>query len=170
MINNPIVFYITSVLIIVFALLSMFSKNIVYSLILAVMMFFSAAIVFFLLGSEYNAIIQAVVYGIAVPVIIGLSIMFTGGEYQRKKGFAGPFTAIFIGIIFVLAFVYIIMLSQMMFPDTFHIMEIPQKNSYDVLASFSKGIFVYYVWAFELFALLLTIIVAGLAIFKKKGS
>ena len=38
-----------------------------------------------MLGSEYNAIIQAAIYGLAVPVIIGISIMFTTGKGNSKK-------------------------------------------------------------------------------------
>ena len=85
MINNPIIFYIASVLIIGFAFGSMIMKNIIYSLLCAIMVFFSASIIFYMLGSEYNAIIQAAIYGFAVPIIIGLSIMFTTGKQENKK-------------------------------------------------------------------------------------
>ena len=80
MISNPIIFYIASALIITSACISMFAKNIIYSLLAAILVFFSVSVIFYMLGSEYNAIIQAAIYGFAVPVIIGLSIMFTTGK------------------------------------------------------------------------------------------
>ena len=85
MINNPIIFYIASFILIGFALMSMLFKNIIYSLLCAIMVFFSASIFFYILGSEYNAIIQAAIYGLAVPIIIGLSIMFTTRKNKPYK-------------------------------------------------------------------------------------
>ena len=170
MINNPIVFYIASVLIVGFALCSMFLKNIIYSLICAIMVFFSASIFFYILGSEYNAIIQAAIYGIAVPVIIGLSIMFTTSKSNTKKESALPFVTIIAGILFIMAFVYVIMISLAMLPDSFNFMEVQQFNSYNVISKFAEGIFIRYVWAFELISLLLTIIIAGFTMLDgKKG-
>ena len=168
MINNPVVFYIASFLIIAFALCSMFLKNIIYSLLCAVMVFFSAAIFFYMLGSEYNAIIQAAIYGFAVPVIIGISIMFTTGRNKSPKESVLPIIILIAGILFAMAFTYVIMISLAMLPDSFHIMEPVPFNSYDVISEFARGIYIDYVWAFELLSLLLTIIIAGLTLFRDK--
>ena len=168
MINNPIIFYIASVLIIGFALCAMFLKNIIYSLLCAIMVFFSASIFFYILGSEYNAIIQAAIYGIAVPVIIGLSIMFSTGKNNSKKESILPFITIIASVLFVMAFIYIIMISLAMIPNSFHFMEVQQFNSYDTISEFARGIFINYVWAFELLSLLLTIIIAGFTVLDKK--
>ena len=170
MINNPIIFYISSGIIILFALLTLFCKNIIHSLLSSIVVFFAAAVIFYVLGSEYNAIIQAAIYGFAVPVIIGLSIMFTTGIQYKKKNFALPYLTVLCGIIFTMAAVYIIMISLSILPDTFNLTEIPQVNSYDILSSFAKGVFINYVWSFELVSLLLTVIIAGLTMFKKKGA
>ena len=168
MINNPIIYYIASFLIITFALSSMLLKNIIYSLLCAIMVFFTASVFFYILGSEYNAIIQAAIYGIAVPIIIGLSIMFTTKKTNSKKEFVIPFLTVFASILFVMAFVFIIMISIAMLPDSFHFMEIQQFNSYDVLSEFARGIYVNYVWGFELLSLLLTIVIAGFTMIDKK--
>ena len=104
MINNPVIFYIASFLIISFALLSMFLKNIIYSLLAAIMVFFSASIFFYMLGSEYNAIIQAAIYGLAVPVIIGVSIMFTTGKREVQKNFILPLIIMVVAVFFFLLF------------------------------------------------------------------
>ena len=170
MINNPVVFYIASFLILVFALLSMFLKNIIYSLLCAVMVFFTASIFFYMLGSEYNAIIQAAIYGFAVPVIIGISIMFTTGK--NKSGGESTLSLIMLvaGALFIMAFIYVIMISLSMLPDSFHIMEAVPFNSYDVISEFARGIYIDYVWAFELLSLLLTIVIAGLTLFKGRNT
>ena len=168
MINNPVIFYIASALILGFALGAMFLKNIIYSLLCAIMVFFSASIFFYLLGSEYNAIIQAAIYGIAVPIIIGLSIMFTTCKKNSKKDSVLPFLTIIASILFIMAFVYVIMISLAMMPDSFNFMNLQQFDSYDVITAFGQGIFVKYVWGFELLSLLLTIIIAGLTTLDRK--
>ena len=84
---NEIIFYSASFLIVVFGILALFFKNIFYSLLSAICVFFITAIFFWLLGSEYNAIIQLAVYGFAVPVILGLGIMFTDtGKNDIQNG------------------------------------------------------------------------------------
>ena len=166
MINNPVVFYIASFLIIAFALLSMFLKNIIYSLLCAIMVFFSASIFFYILGSEYNAIIQAAIYGLAVPVLIGVSIMFTTGRGNKTKDSVLPSVLLIAGALFIMAFIYVFMISLAMLPDSFHIMETVPFNSYDVISEFARGIYIDYVWAFELLSLLLTIVIAGFTLYK----
>lgn len=172
MLNNPVFFYIASVGIILFALLSLFAKNVIYSLLWAVLVFFFGAVIFFILGSEYNAIIQAAVYGLAVPVIIGVSIMFRGKPQKDDSGakkFVLPYVTIMCAGIFVLAFVYLIMMSLVMMPDTFHLMEAVHITAFDNISAFAKGIFVDYVWAFELVSLLLLIVIAGISMLERRG-
>lgn len=170
MINNPVIFYSASVLITIFALLALFARNVVYSLLAAVVVFFLGALFFYLLGSEYNAIIQAAIYGLAVPVIIGISIMFTTSSTCRQKGFLTPYLTLLCSGIFLLAFIYLVMISLAMSPDTFHTMEPAQVNPFDTIRAFAHGIFVNYVWAFELVSLLLTIVIAGFGLIRfRKG-
>jgi len=169
MINNPVIFYTASVLLTGFALGVLFARNIIYSLLCSVMVFFSGAILFYLLGSEYNAIIQTAIYGLAVPVIIGISIMFTqeGSKYKRTKSRKVPYLTLMCAGIFILAFIYLVMMSLIIAPDTFHIMESVQTTSVDNINAFARGIFIDYVWAFELVSLLLTIMIAGIGMLKR---
>ena len=83
-ITNPIVFYPAAVVMILFALLSIKFNNIFYSLLSAIIVFFIAGMFFYILGSEYNAVIQIAIYGVAGPVILGLAIMFTEKENRKK--------------------------------------------------------------------------------------
>lgn len=173
MINNPIIFYIASAFIILFAMLALFAKRVVYSLLASIVVFFLGGIFFYILGSEYNAIIQAAIYGFAVPVIIGISIMFGVGisnhNSPKKSGFT-PYLMLLFAAIFVLAFIYLLMMSLIITPDTFHTMELIQTNIFDNLKAFASGLFVNYVWAFELVSLLLTIAVVGIGIIGKEKS
>ena len=167
MISNPIVFYLASFFIIVFALLTLFAKNVIYSLLSAVMVFFFGALFFYMLGSEYNAIIQAAIYGLAVPIIIGVSIMFapTSGKV-KDKSFVTSYVTFMSAALFVLAFVYLVLMSLAMIPDTFRVMDVFQVNAFDAIKSFAKGIFINYVWAFELLSLLLTVVIAGIGLLR----
>lgn len=164
MINNPIIFYTIFFIIVVFALLSLICRNVINSLLCAVAVFFAAAVVFYISGSEYNAIIQAAIYGLAVPIIIGISVMFTLKNEKTEPKFALPYLVLLASGIFIIAFVYLVMISLAIVPDTFNITEIQQISSFEILSVFAKGLFMKYVWAFELISLLLTIIIAGISI------
>ena len=68
--------------------------------------------------------------------------------------------------LFVLAFVYLVLMSLAMMPDTFRVMDVFQVNAFDAIKSFAKGIFINYVWAFELLSLLLTVVIAGIGLLR----
>lgn len=169
---NPVVFYLTAVVMILFAILAIKFKNIFYSLLSAIAVFFLAGVVFYLLGSEYNAVIQIAIYGVAVPVILGLAIMFTNlkkDDSKSEKNTSNIKYVIFLTSgIFILALVYLVMISLVFNPNGFNISEEINLNYIQVMRAFSHGIFVKYVWAFELVSLILTIIVAGLTLFNTK--
>lgn len=169
MINNPVIFYIAASILVFSALVSMFVKNILYSLLASIIVFFAAGLIFYVLGSEYNAIIQAAIYGFAVPIIIGLSIMFCSKQSKIKKTKFLSFLIMFISVIFLLFFTDTVILSLNKFPQTFNIVSVLPSNHYEVLSSFVKGIFINYVWAFELVSLLLTVVIAGFTLSGKRG-
>lgn len=169
MTDNCIIFYITSVMAILFALSSLFVRNIIYSLLLAVGAFLCGAIIFFMLGSEYNAIIQASVYGFAVPILIGISIMFITTKNEILKDRTFPYIVILFAGLFSLAFIHLIGRSLTFSCDIFNTIETPQRSFYDVISAFAQGIFINYVWAFELVSLLLLVVIAGITILRKRG-
>ena len=76
-IENPIVFYPAAAVMLLFALLTIKFNNIFYSLLSAIVVFFLAGMFFYVLGSEYNAVIQIAIYGVAVPVILALRIVYS---------------------------------------------------------------------------------------------
>ena len=170
MINNPIIFYLASIILCGFTICTLFLKNIIYALLSAIMVFFAAAIIFYILSAEYNAIIQAAIYGLAVPIIIGISIMFTAqSKNESAKNITLSYWMIFFLLVFILAFCYLLMISMTLNPETFHFMKNIQINTLETLKIFAKSIYTNYVWAFELVSLLLTIVIAGISLFKKKG-
>lgn len=168
-IYNPIVFYPAAVAMLLFAVLAIKFKNIFYSLLSAIMVFFAAGMFFYVLGSEYNAVIQIAIYGLAVPVILAVAIMFTDFRQKKEHTNTGLKFAIYLtGGVFILSVIYLILISLTIVPAGFNIAENAGFNPLGAMPAFAEGIFVRYVWAFELVSLILTIIVAGLTIFKKE--
>ena len=169
---NPVVFYPAAFLMILSALLAIKIKNIFYSLLCAIVVFFIAGMFFYVLGSEYNAVIQIAIYGLAVPVVLGLAVMFTNlkkEDKQLEKTSYFKYLIYLVCGIFILALVYLTMTSLVINPTGFDICENIDKTSIQVMNAFGQGIFVKYVWAFELISLILTMVVVGLTIFNKKG-
>ena len=168
-ISNPIVFYPSAVLIIMFALLAIKFHNIFYSLISAMVVFALAALFFYVLGSEYNAIVQVAIYGVAVPIVLGLAIMFTKTQNTLNIKAKSNIWIFIIASIFVLALVYLMVASFSISPNGFNLIDKFVGAYNKSLWVFGQGLFIKYVWAFELLSLILTIIVAGLTILKKEG-
>lgn len=171
-IYNPIVFYLTAIVMILCAILAIKFKNIFYSLLSAIVVFFLAGIFFYVLGSEYNAVIQIAIYGVAVPIILGLAIMFTNLKKEENKNNSKSsnlkYLIFLTGGIFILAIIYLIMISLVFNPSGFNIVEEININYQQMIGAFSQGIFVKYIFAFEIVSLILTIIVAGLTLFNKR--
>ena len=120
---------------------------------------------FYILGSEYNAVIQIAIYGVAVPVVLGLAVMFTNLKKDEKLETANPilkFTMFLFGGIFSLIILHLLLVSNI------NISENIGNTSVQVLSAFSHGIFVDYIWAFELLALILTIIVVGITLLDRE--
>jgi NADH:ubiquinone oxidoreductase subunit 6 (subunit J) len=60
------------------------------------------------------------------------------------------------------------MTSKIVSSIGFNISEKIENTAVQVLSAFSQGLFVNYIYAFELIALILTIIVVGITLFDKK--
>lgn len=171
--ENPIVFYPCAIIMIIFAVMSIKFKNIFYSLLSAIAVFFLAGIFFYLLGSEYNAVIQIAIYGVAVPIILGVAIMFTNLRQQKKeeeksKDIVLKFLILMFSGIFILASIYLILTSYVIMPIGFNVAEQLGGTPIGIISAISSGLFVRYVWAFELVSVILTIIVVGLVCVNKE--
>lgn len=163
---NPIVFYPAAVLIILFAIMAIKFKNIFYSLLSAIAVFFFAGYFFYILGSEYNAVIQIAIYGVAVPVVLGLAVMFTNLKNEKKSEELSPNLKY---IMFLTGGMFSLIVLHLLLTMNIDNSESIGNTSVQVLSAFSQGLFVNYIYAFELIALILTIIVVGITLLTKEG-
>lgn len=150
------------------AFLSIFSPRILYSLLFAVCVFFAAAGIYFLLGAEYNAVMQIAIYGIAVPILFVLAIMFTSDKLDKKLyiTFKPRFFFSFFGFgALFLSLIYLIAISLSLNSNSAWILQKQTMfiNKYQMFLAISEGFFVNYAVAFELFSLLLLIVVVGVS-------
>ncbi|MFA7658198.1 MAG: NADH-quinone oxidoreductase subunit J [Candidatus Gastranaerophilaceae bacterium] len=165
---KTLIFYGFGGAIILFALLSIFSLRILYSLLCAVCVFFSAAGIYFMLGADYNAVIQIAIYGIAIPILFVLAIMFTSDKLDKKTYLTLQprifFSFFSLGVLF-LSLIYLIATSLSLNSNSAWIMQKQTMfiNKYQMFNALSEGFFVNYVFAFELFSILLLIVVVGIS-------
>lgn len=168
-IDNPIIFYSLASLLILFAILTISVRNIFRSLLSAIVVFFLVGLLFYILGSEYNAVIQIAIYGVAVPVVLGLAIMFTNlkkAEKEEKISNLNYLLILAVGL-FILTVIYLMLTSLAIMPVGFNIAEEIGTSAVQSISAFGSGIFVRYVWAFEIISLILTIVVVGLTLFRR---
>lgn len=165
---KTIIFYGFAGAILLFAVLSIFSMRILYSLLAAVCVFFATAGIYFLLGADYNAVIQIAIYGIAIPILFVLAIMFTSDKLDKKTYLTLKprffFSFMGIGILF-LSLVYLIATSLSLRSNEAWITlrQTLVINKYQMFNAISDGFFINFVFAFELFSILLLIVVVGIS-------
>lgn len=155
---------------ILFALLSIFSFRILYSLLSAVCVFFAAAGVYFILGADYNAVIQIAIYGVAIPILFVFAIMFTSDKIDKKTylAFSPRFFLSFLGLgALFLSLIYLIATALSLNSNAAWIMQKQTMfiNKYQMFKALADGFFTNYVFAFELFSVLLLIVVVGISTF-----
>lgn len=165
---KSLIFYGFSGAIILFALLSIFSLRILYSLICAVCVFFAAAGIYFILGADYNAVIQIAIYGVAIPILFILAIMFTSDKLDKKTyiTFQPRFFFSFLGLgALFLSLIYLIATSLSLNSNSAWILQKQTMfiNKYQMFNALSDGFFTNYALAFELFSVLLLIVIVGIS-------
>ncbi len=136
--------------------------------------FITAAGIFFLLGADYNAVIQIAVYGIAIPIIFVFAIMFTSDKKDKKTYIAHAprlfFSFLGLGALF-LSLIYLMATSLSLSSNAAWLFQKQTMyiNKYQMLKAISDGFFVNYTVAFELFSVLLLIVVVGFSTLNMKG-
>jgi NADH:ubiquinone oxidoreductase subunit 6 (subunit J) len=116
--------------------------------------------------------IQIAIYGVAVPILLGLAIMFTNlreakiNQVESIKTHNLNYIIFLTAGVFILALVYLFLTSYAISPVGFDIIEQTEITPINIATTFGNGIYVKYVWAFELVSLILTIIVVGLTMLK----
>lgn len=139
MVLNSLFFIIYSVILLLSAILTMVADKIIHSLLWAVLTFLMVGCLFFLLGAKYNAIVQFLIYVVAIPILIAVSIMWVKPTLNKRKIFINSFWKIFAIVIFVLFIGEFLSINF----DLFNVMHtcVIDVNSYSDLDSFSKNIF-----------------------------
>ena len=168
-IDNPIIFYPLAFLLVIFSLLAISLKNVFRSLLSAIVVFFLVGLLFYILGSEYNAVIQIAIYGIAVPIVLGLAIMFTNLKKEDKEDKPKNLNYLLVltAGLFILTLFYLVLTSIAVMPIGFNILDERSTFAMQTISAFGEGIFVKYVFAFEVISLILTLVVVGLTMFRR---
>lgn len=167
---KALIFYGFGGCILFFALLSIFSFRILYSLLAAICVFFATAGIYFILGADYNAVVQIAIYGVAVPILFVFAIMFTSDKVEKFALFSiSPrfyFSFLSLGVLFI-SLIYLLATSLNLSSNSDWIMQKQTMfiNKYQMFKALSDGFFDNYVFAFELLSILLLIIVVGLSTF-----
>lgn len=173
---KSVIFYGFAAVLILFAVLSIFSYRIIWSLLFAVGVFFSTSGIFFILGAEYNAVVQIAIYGIAIPILFVFGIMFTADKMDKSTYLTVKprllFSFFSVGLLFM-ALIYLIATSLSLTSNSKWILtkQTMSINMYQMFKALTDGIFVNYVYAFELLSVLLLVVVVGistLSLFREK--
>ena len=156
-----ILFYVFAVLLILSAILSILSKKIIYSILWAVSVFVCTSGLFYILGSEYNSVVQFMIYCTVVPVILAFAVMFTD-YFKDKKIYLTENKRLYISFLAVgICISLIIFILNLTSDDFSYIFDnLPAINN---MVSITKDIFLKYMYAFEMIALLVLIIAAGVS-------
>lgn len=104
---NSLFFIALSSFAIIFEILSIFSKKIIYALLFAMVTFTMVSGIFLHLGATYNAIVQLMIYTTAIPILIAISIMITD-SYKNNLGITKPLRTLYslLGILILCAILF----------------------------------------------------------------
>ncbi len=165
---KSIVFYGFSLVIIVFAFLTIFTKNIIYSLLFSIVTFFTTAGIFFILGADFNAVIQISIYGIAIPILFAFAIMFTSNKENKNINLTLQprfFITIASVSFLMLVLIYSILIALSLSANSSWVLTKQTMfiNKFQMFAAISKGIYNNYLLGFELLAVFLLMAVVGLS-------
>lgn len=78
-------FIIFSIIIILGAIFSITSKNMIYTLLSAILVFLGVGCQFALIGATYNSIVQLLVYVLVIPILTAISIMLIKPLTNTKR-------------------------------------------------------------------------------------
>ncbi|MBQ3310846.1 NADH-quinone oxidoreductase subunit J [bacterium] len=166
---KSITFYGFAIFSLLFAILSIISNNVVYSLLYALIVFFSAGGIFFSVGADYNAVVQIAIYGTAIPILFLFAIMFT--SFKENKTVNLALSPRFFIAFFSSAFLFMVLWYSAKFAinineniSKFFIPKLSQINSFELFSAISKGIYVNYQLAFILFAFMIFVVAVGISV------
>lgn len=160
------IFYLCTGLILISAIFTVLSKKIVHSVLFSLITFLSIGILFFLLNAEYNAVVQISIFGVGIPILFVLAIMFTSEKVDTLTflSFSPRFMiSIITGFLFVLVLFNILLISSSVINWLFTPQTSININHYEMFDLISKGLYINFIIAFELVALLVLLVIIGLS-------
>lgn len=162
---NSLFFILFSTTIILGATFSIASKNMIYTLLSAILVFLGVGCQFALLGATYNAIVQLLVYVLVIPILTAVSIMLIKPLTNSKRLLKNKFW-IFLGILFfTLILVEFVSLNNQFFDlvkscSTY-------VNQYSIFESIAQNLLSNYSFTLIEFGICLIITVTGLCYYEK---
>lgn len=162
---NSIFFIFFSAVMVLGAILSVISKQMVYTLLYAMLVFISVGGLFLILGAAYNATVQFLVYVVAIPILLAVSIMLIKSATSKRRLIRGKIWA----VLGILALVILLCEFVSLNNDIFEIIKtcVLYVNPYSDLVSISKNILGVYPVLFLEFGLGIVITVTGLCYYEK---
>lgn len=81
---NPVLFYITSLILIFSSIMTILSKKIMHSVFYALIAFFITGLIFFSLNAPFNGCIQISIYAIALSIIFAIAITLSDCKDEKE--------------------------------------------------------------------------------------
>jgi len=166
---KSLIFYGFAGLTLAFFLLSVLSKNILYSLLFAVIAFFNIGGLFFSLNADYNAVVQISVYGVAIPVIFLFAIMLTDKNENKKinLSFSPRFFISLIATVFLFMILWYSIEFARNFNNNISIFFNPDKpaiGNYESIIAIANSLYVNYSVPFILFSIIVLTVIVGISL------
>lgn len=163
---STVLFYIISFILITSALIVVFSPKIVYSVLFAFAAFINVGFIYFMLNAPFIGAAQIAIYGVALSVLFIFALMLTSLKSEHRFYLSLSIKSILgiLGIIAISASVIIFAFEDYITDNVTAFSTVLQTAVFDTTMDISKGIFVNYIFAFELLSLFLLIAVIGIGV------
>jgi NADH-quinone oxidoreductase subunit J len=160
-----IAFYLFSAVLVASAIMVVFSKNPVHSVLFLILSFFNAAGLFILLGAEFVAMILIIVYVGAVAVLFLFVVMMLDinfAELRRGINSYLPF-GIFLGVILFIELVFLVFQGWVAPPSGGPALAAPAPMLSEISNTRALGqlIYTHYLYIFQVSGLILLVAMIG---------
>jgi NADH-quinone oxidoreductase subunit J len=162
---ETIAFYLFSAVLVASAIMVVFSKNPVHSVLFLILSFFNAAALFILLGAEFVAMILVIVYVGAVAVLFLFVVMMLDinfAELRRGINTYLPF-GIFLGVILFIELVFLVFQNWVAPPASGPALAAPAPMLTEISNTRALGqlIYTHYLYIFQVSGLILLVAMIG---------
>jgi NADH-quinone oxidoreductase subunit J len=162
---ETIAFYIFSAVLVASAIMVVFSKNPVHSVLFLILAFFNAAGLFILLGAEFVAMILVIVYVGAVAVLFLFVVMMLDINFaELRQGINTylPF-GIFLGVVLFIELVFLVFQGLVPTQSAQLVAAAPAPMAADMSNTRALGqlIYTHYLYVFQVAGLILLVAMIG---------